>query len=340
MRLQASILLTSLILIATLQSTIIYVQCINNKLIIVTSIETLSLIAKEIGGDKLEVHTLLPEEAEPHAIQFTPKMLELIRNASLLILTGHFEFENELISTVNIPYVSLNDYVAHGLKLLEIPDNGINVHGYWLHPTNAIAIAEAIVEKLRKIDPVNGDYYTMKLNEFKLRVNKFLSNVNSSLIENYGLNWIEVVVAFPAAQYVLEALQMKIGAFLSKGHEAFVGGSELARIEEKLKRREYKLIVCPDIIMKTQLSDYVKQISKDTGAPIALIKTIGGKEFTSYVELISYNFGVIIGALSASSFAEPSEARGFTHLDVMLIIVSLVLAIIATIEAWVIIGRI
>ncbi len=334
------LILIAIIIISLLSA--VNISYCEKKILIVTSIETLSLIVREIGGSKVEIEVLIPEGIEPHAIQFTSKMVKIARRASLLVLTGHFSFEENLIEQVNKPYVALEDYIENGLKLLEIPGTGLNLHGYWLYPENAIAIAKAIADKLKSIDPKNGDYYENNLMKFINKINNLLNYLNNSIIESYGLKWIKVVIAFPAAQYVAAILKMKIGAFLSKGAGVLVGGSDLIRIEEKLRRGEYKLIIAPDIIAETQIGKYVEQIAFDTGAPIAYIKTIGGGELNSYTELISYNVGVIIGSLIAGQYSAKmfSETSGLTWLEILLIIIIAILSIVLTIETWIIIGRV
>lgn len=311
-----------------------------DKIVVVASIETFSLIAREIGGEKIIVYTILPEEIEPHAFQLTPDVITLVRNASLLILTGHFQFENEILQVVNIPHISLEDYKQNNLKLLTIPNDGVNLHGYWLHPKNAIAIAKTITEKLQTIDPKNGDYYSKKFSEFEEKINRLLKYLNESVVEEFGLKWIKAVIAFPAAQYITDMLQISSGAFLSKGHGVLISASELIEIEEKLRSGEYKIIISPDIVIKTNLGDYVKQISEDTNTPVAFIKTISGKTFSSYTELTMYNVGIIIGTLTNRQETSSTKTSFYTPLEISLIILVLFLAIIASIEAWLLMGRV
>lgn len=332
----ATIIIMTMITLLTLSPSISIEE---DEIVVVASIETLALIAREIGGEKIILHTILPEEIEPHTFQLTPDIINLIRNASLLILTGHFQFENEILQVVDIPYISLEDYKQNKLKLLTIPDNGINLHGYWLHPQNAIAIAKTIKEKLQIIDPKNGDYYQQRYNEFKEKIINLLEYIRENIVEVYGLKWIKAVIAFPAAQYVTDMLQIESEAFLSRGHGILVSASELIRIEEKLRSREYKVIISPDITIKTSLGEYVKQISRDTNTPIAFIKTISGRNFSSYTELTMYNVGIIIGALTSRQEASLIKTSSYTLLEVSLIILTLVLAIIAVIEAWLLIRR-
>ncbi len=316
--------------------------CEGDRLVVV-SIETLALIVREVGGDRVRVEVLVPEDIEPHALQFTSEMLNKARKAMLLVLTGHFAFEENLIEQINTPYTTLEDYLKTGLKLLEIPGSGLNIHGYWLHPQNAIAIARAVAEKLKAIDPSFGEYYEKNFRAFEIKMGKLMEYLNTSIIKNLGLKYVKVVIAFPAAQYIANALGMKSAAFLSRGGEALIGGSDLIAIEEKLRSGEYKLIIAPDIIAETQIGKYIEQIARETGAPIAYVKTVGGGGMNSYMELLMHNVGVIVGALKAGEIAPPRTERyrgELTWLETLLIIVVIALSIALAIETWIIVWRI
>lgn len=55
---------------------------------IVTSIEPLALIARDIGGDKVEVTRLLPANGSPHHFQLKPSHRKLIAKSDLLLWVG------------------------------------------------------------------------------------------------------------------------------------------------------------------------------------------------------------------------------------------------------------
>ena len=48
----------------------------------------LAFAAEEIGGDGVEVVNLTPAGAEPHDVEFTPRDVERIRSADLVLYAG------------------------------------------------------------------------------------------------------------------------------------------------------------------------------------------------------------------------------------------------------------
>ena len=147
------------------------------------------------------------------------------------------------------------------------------------------------------------------------------------------------MIAFPAAQYIATTLQMKIIEFLSEGGGTLIGSKKLKEIEEKLMRKEIEYIIIPDVSINTQIGEYVIQLSKDTNTPIIITKTIGGEEFNSYIDFTYYNIGLVIGSITTTNQSETQENPTINILTILLIIIILTLAVIATIESWIILGR-
>jgi len=132
---------------------------------------------------------------------------------------------------------------------------------------------------------------------------------------------------------------MKIIEFLSRGGGTLIGSKKLKEIEEKLMRKEIEYIIMPDVSINTQIGEYVIQLSKDTNTPIIITKTIGGEEFNSYIDFTYYNIGLVIGAITTTNQSETQENPAINILTILLIIIILTLAVIATIESWIILGR-
>ncbi|MFW9799086.1 MAG: metal ABC transporter solute-binding protein, Zn/Mn family, partial [Candidatus Thorarchaeota archaeon] len=128
---------------------------------VAASIEPLAGLVEEVGGIHVELSILLPEGIEPHAATLPPQAVTDAQAADLLVLTGHFPWETDLISQVSTPYITMDDlsalenYEDYGARLSEMPgqhaeggafhiaqqDHEGNPHGWWLLPVNAIAIA-------------------------------------------------------------------------------------------------------------------------------------------------------------------------------------------------------
>jgi len=296
------------LILSTIPTTLIAQE---RKIIVMVSVDSLASIIREISIDNVEVVTLIPEGAEPHSYQVSPEVMEKARNADLFVFTGHLVFEeklNELLPQIPALQINSENYFGnYKLRILKLPDGRRNLHAYWLHPDNALAIAKAFVDKLSEIDPINSEKYYEKLSVFEKRVENVKQYI-SKIIEFYGMKDVGIVITFPGEQYIADTLDLKVIGMLSKGEGVFASGAELSEIKSKLESREAKIMVASDVSRMLNVGKFIEKLCKETETPIAYVRLIGVKEL-SYTDLLTYNVGVIVGAYSNSM--EKASEQGF-----------------------------
>lgn len=152
---------------------------------VVTSLTTYAAIAREIVGDRGTVTAIAEGDEDPHFVQPRPSFVPLLRDADLFVTTG-MDLElwvPTLLDRAGNPRIRAGapGYVsAHeGIRLLEVPvslsraGGDIHVDGNpHIHtdPINAILIARNILTGLKRVSPVNADYFTGREQEFELRI--------------------------------------------------------------------------------------------------------------------------------------------------------------------------
>ncbi len=143
--------------------------------------------ARQIVGDKLSVGLLLPLGTEGHDYEATSRDLIMIKESKLFIFTS-LDIDTwiknpEAIGGANTIVMNLSEhYVLSGHEhheddhLYETSLNGVllsetdddhddddhdhdNQIHFWVDPTTAIQLIEAILEKIIEIDPENASYY-------------------------------------------------------------------------------------------------------------------------------------------------------------------------------------
>jgi ABC-type Zn uptake system ZnuABC Zn-binding protein ZnuA len=77
----------------------------SGKMQVVASFYPLYYFSSQIGGDRVDVHTLIPDNVEPHSFEPTPVDLVIVSQAKVLVYNGEgFEpWIHSFISTVNNP---------------------------------------------------------------------------------------------------------------------------------------------------------------------------------------------------------------------------------------------
>lgn len=159
-----------------------------DKLKVVTTIQDLASLTKEVGGDRVDVQSIARGYQDPHFVEPKPSFLMLLRGADLLEVVG-LELEigwlpplldqsrNNNIRPGQRGYLD----VSNGVEILDRPTGTVNrsmgdVHPqgnphYWLDPANAVRIAIQIERKLAEMRPADAPYFEQRLNAFKVRIN-------------------------------------------------------------------------------------------------------------------------------------------------------------------------
>jgi zinc/manganese transport system substrate-binding protein len=154
---------------------------------VVSTISTLGSIAKEIGGDRVEVEALSKGYQDPHFVEAKPSLMLRLNQADLLL---HVGLELEIGWLPPLMLGSRNPKIQPGelgnldcssaIPLLDIPTGKVdrsmgdihpqgNPH-YWMPPGNARIIAKEIADRLGALDPDGKDDYQKRLIDFDNRV--------------------------------------------------------------------------------------------------------------------------------------------------------------------------
>ncbi|HFE52503.1 MAG TPA: zinc ABC transporter substrate-binding protein, partial [Bacteroidetes bacterium] len=157
-----------------------------DKLKVVGSIPDFAAVAKEIGGNRVEVASIAKGNQDPHFVLPKPSYALMLRDADIFITTG-LDLElwaPTLIDKARNPkiveggpgYVS----ASAGLKLMEIPTRGVDRSAGDIHiygnphiqtsPINMKKVAENILIGLQKVDPEHADYYQQRYQRFIARM--------------------------------------------------------------------------------------------------------------------------------------------------------------------------
>jgi ABC-type Zn uptake system ZnuABC Zn-binding protein ZnuA len=153
----------------------------NRPLNVVTTLPDYAYIAKEIGGDRIDVKAIVLGEQDAHYIRPKPSFVDMVRKADVLIDTG-LDLEMWLPTVIdkagNTKVRSGQPgYVAtsKGLELLEKPqvlsrsEGGVHVYGnphIMSGPVNIRTVARNIETGLSTNDPAGREQYQQGLNTF------------------------------------------------------------------------------------------------------------------------------------------------------------------------------
>jgi zinc transport system substrate-binding protein len=136
-----------------------------DKVRVVASFYPIFEFVKRIGGDRIEVSSLIPVGIEPHDYEPTIQQVQNAQTADMLVINGA-GFEGGWIKDIN-PEFLLDTSVELNLTrpAKEESNQSVNPH-IWLDPILAKQQVEKIRDGLIKVDPANSAYYKENTNRF------------------------------------------------------------------------------------------------------------------------------------------------------------------------------
>lgn len=160
----------------------------NGKVEVTVSISPIKEFTELIGGDKIDVTSLVPDNAEPHDIDLKPRDFEKLTKSKLFIYNGlgmedWLDEVKEQISEDKIKYVDTSEN-GNAIKT----DGKIDPH-QWLSLKEAINQCNNIKIALSEVDPNNKDYYEENYekvkNDFEELYNEYLPKFQSLEHKNF-----------------------------------------------------------------------------------------------------------------------------------------------------------
>ncbi len=132
-------------------------------LLVVASMPSLAGDARLLACSGDRVVSLLPEGADPHVYQLGQRQLELLREASLVVVVGKAPFEVKVLQLLPGDKV-LAVLRLEGLRLLENPVTGKPVYHMPIYePGNYRVFMEALASRLEALRPGCAGVYREKL---------------------------------------------------------------------------------------------------------------------------------------------------------------------------------
>jgi zinc/manganese transport system substrate-binding protein len=280
-----------------------------SKLNVVATTEDLAAIAREIGGDHINVDSIAKGYQDPHFVEAKPSFILKLQRADLLILVGRdleIGWLPPLIQQSRNAKVQVGGegYLDASLqaRILEIPQGQItraegDVHPlgnphYWLDPENGKIVAKEVFDKLVKFRPNDRAYFEQHLNDFNTRLIEAEKRWASLIAPYKGVKVVTYHRSFPnfADRFGLEVVgyvEPKPGIPPTPQHT-------LDLINEMKKMNVKLVLVEPYFDLKTP-----NAIGRDTGAAVLVMPpSVGGtKEVTDYFKLFDYDLNLLIDAI-------------------------------------------
>lgn len=282
------------------------------KLSVVTTTPDIAAIAREIGGDKVEVESLALGTQDPHFVDPKPSFIVKLNRADVYAKRG-LDIEigwapvlekgarNAKVLDGGAGYVD----ASTGVSPLEIPAGAVSralgdVHPYGnphyqLDPANAKIMARNIADGLSRIDAANRSYYEQRLAEFSRRVDEKLAGWLQLLAPYRGT---KVVTYHKSWDYFAQRFGLDIIGTMEPKPGVAPSPAHLAELITLMQAEHCTLIIKEPFYPE----NLTRIVAEKTGAKVLVLpESPGGAPGTDdYFSFIDYDVKQVAAALAAS----------------------------------------
>ena len=267
------------------------------KLNVVATLPDFGSLAREIGGDKIDLVVLAKATEDPHFVDARPSFVVSLRNADVLI-DGGAELElgwlPPLLQNARNPKIEVGKpgrvQASQGIKLMNVPTNVTRAAGdvhalgnphFAVDPIIAKAIAQHIAKSFAAVDAPNAAFYDANYKKFEATVNAKLQGWGA-MMQDYKDQ--HVVAYHDSWPYFAHRFGVNIDVFLEPKPGIPPSPSHLTDVIQKMKEYHIKAI----IVEPYHDRRIAEKVARSTGATVVDFSQFPGgiPNTDSYVELI------------------------------------------------------
>ena len=273
----------------------------SEKLRVVATTNLIGDVVGRVGGDQIQLTTLMAKGADPHSYVPTPSDTAAVHDAHLLFANGAGleTFLAEMLANAGGSAVQVK--LSDGLSLRSLSgghegEQGQDPH-VWFDVHNVLRWATTIEQSLTTLDPANAATYHANAENYRRELEALdawivqevatIPEANRKLVINHP------VLGYFADRYGFQ----QIGAVYPLNPSAEPSAQDLAALEKTVRQ-----LGVPAVFAESTVSaKLAEQVSRDTGVNLALLYTdsLGGPGTgaETYLDLMHYDVQAIVEAL-------------------------------------------
>lgn len=269
------------------------------KPLVVASASIFADMARNIGGDKIEVRSIVPIGGDPHRYEATPDDAALLAKADLILING-LTFEgwiNEVID--NSGSKAMVKLITAGIQPIssQIHSGATDPHA-WMDAENGLIYIRNIRDGLIAIDPQNANFYEQQHARYSQQLAALHQYIQSRMATIPPQHRI-LITSHDAFSYFGRKYGLTVSAMMGVSTEADAQTSDMERVVDALEKNKVPAIFIESTINPKML----QQIAKDHGVIIGgslYADSVGepGTPGESYIGMLRHNADVISTALS------------------------------------------
>ena len=279
--------------------------CFGGKISVVASIFPIADLVKQVGGEYVEVTTIIPAGASPHTFEPKPSLVKKIHGSRVLFLVGAgLEFWAEkfikssgdrlhtVVLSEGVPLIGITDHHHQDNENHPHGESFANPH-IWLDPEITKTIISKIVTTLGELDTERENYYRQNGSRFSDELEK-LDGLIRSTVSQFKTK--KYVAFHPAWAYFARRYGLESVGTIEETPGKNPTPRYIKRIIEQIKAHEIQAVFA-----EPQLNPKVAEvIAKEANVTVLLLDPVGGPGLrgrSTYLDLMRYNLKILEEAM-------------------------------------------
>ena len=278
------------------------------KIKVLASFSILGDLVREVGGERVEVSTLVGPNTDMHGFQPTPANAKAVAGAKLVVINGlGLEgWADRLVKAAN--YKGARLVASKGVKALSAETEG---HGhnhkhthsgrYYPHAWQEVANVKIYVANIRDalagVDPENKEVYVRNAAAYLQKLDALEAEIKQ-LFAGLSEKERRVITSHDAFHYFGDAYGIEFLAAQAAGGDTQPSARDVARLIQQIRKQGVKAVFIENISNPR----VIEQVAKETGAKIggtlysdALSEASGPAP--TYLDMMRHNAKTIAAAL-------------------------------------------
>ena len=268
----------------------------DRKINVVTTLPLFADFVREVGGDRVEVSSLIPPGVNPDSWQPAPGDPQRIAEADIAFANGR-DLDAAAVDLLqantrrDVPLVQIaaddEQLEALGAEVFRVNPGEFEQPALWMSIQNGKAYAQFIRMQLIQLDPSGEGEYSRNADSYFTRVDEIeryaFERLDSIPPENKKLISANSEVEYFAKYYALE-LTSQLSPYL--GHEPTA--EDFERIKQKIDEKDVLAVFAEPY--SSTASDLLRRAADETGVPVCTFYAdFLDDKIISYIDLIRFN---------------------------------------------------
>jgi zinc/manganese transport system substrate-binding protein len=262
-----------------------------DKIDLVASFSILGDVVSQVGGERVNVHTLVGPDADAHVFQPSPADAKAVAHAKLVVVNG-LGFEGWLDRLIrNANYKGTIIVASQGVKARHLPGDDqtkTDPHA-WQDPTNVAIYVRNIADGLARLDPGSATLYQANATRYLQSLTEVDAWASAQLAKIPPKKRI-IITSHDAFGYFGAHYGIHFLAPQGVSTESEASAQDVARLVRQIKLGRIRAVYMENMTNPALIEQLARETGVKLGAPLYAdaLSQADGKAPT-YLDMMRYN---------------------------------------------------